>query len=111
MQARWIAWLLSCGIFAACGSSKGADSTGVGQVCAFYEQLALRTDADRLSDKDRYEAIRERVTALEPNLLARQAWEAAVSAQAGQRYEAFKMMVDSELPKPFECTSMKTLFR
>jgi hypothetical protein len=103
--------LLSLGLVA-CGSAKRTDDAfGAGEICGFYDQLAARPDATQLSDQQKYEAIRGHVTGLDPKLIGRQAWEAAVSAQVGQRYDAFKMMMDPELPKPFECPSMRALFQ
>lgn len=84
---------------------------GLATLCGFYQELAAAPAAHQMSERELYANIRSRLDAeLGEKTLARAAWEAAASAQHGQRYFFFKRAVDSELPKPFECPAMKRLF-
>ena len=84
--ARWALLVLLC-CFLACRDTKGFD-----KLCGFYATLAVRPGVEGLSDQQRYETIRQRVDSeLDPKELARRAWEAAVPAQRGQRYQMFEM--------------------
>jgi hypothetical protein len=86
-------------------------NNGLETLCGFYQELAAEPAVHQMSERELYTSIRLRLTAeLGEQTLARAAWEAAASAQRGQRYFFFKRAVDSELPKPFECAAMKRLF-
>src|SRR6476659_9035773 len=76
-------------------------NTDLDRLCGFYDQLLTNPASGTLSDDQRIEAIRKRVTTeLDISSVARQVWHASVKAgESGRRYGLFKSAVESDLQK------------